>query len=151
LFIEESLADRRQNGNWGRKAPRTNRPSSRETSITIQRNIISMELETWNFSGTWTLGSWRFPPTISRSSDSKKWLSFANERLAGILRVCHCQHVTRQADTTFVKRVKSLRERPFIVQCSDFRCMAYRDTSGKWWDYFNGDEIKGEVTILSEA
>jgi len=29
--------------------------------------------------------------------------------------------------------------------------MAYRDTSGKWWDYFNGDEIKGEVTILSEA
>lgn len=29
--------------------------------------------------------------------------------------------------------------------------MAYRDTTGKWRDYFNDDEIIGEVTIISEA
>jgi len=28
--------------------------------------------------------------------------------------------------------------------------MAFRDSSGKWRDYFNGEEIKGEVTIVSE-
>ena len=50
-----------------------------------------------------------------------------------------------------MKRAKSLKERPFIVQCPEFRCMAYRDSSGKWVDYFNGDEIKGEVKIVSEA
>ena len=82
---------------------------------------------------------------------AKNWLSFANRRLAGGLRVCQCWRVTKPADTAFVKRAKSLRERPFIVQCTDFRCMAYRDTNGKWVDYFNGDEIKGEVKIVSEA
>jgi len=59
--------------------------------------------------------------------------------------------VTKEQDTAFLKRVKSLKQRPFIVQCTEFRCMAYRDSSGKWVDYFNGDELKGEVTILSEA
>jgi hypothetical protein len=29
--------------------------------------------------------------------------------------------------------------------------MAYRDSSGKWRDYFNDDEIQGEVTIISAA
>ncbi len=29
--------------------------------------------------------------------------------------------------------------------------MAYRDSSGKWVDYFNADEIKGDVKIVSEA
>jgi hypothetical protein len=29
--------------------------------------------------------------------------------------------------------------------------MAYRDFSGKWRDFFNDDEIEGEVTIISEA
>jgi hypothetical protein len=29
--------------------------------------------------------------------------------------------------------------------------MAYRDSSGKWLDYFNGDELKGDVKIVSEA
>jgi len=29
--------------------------------------------------------------------------------------------------------------------------MAYRDSSGKWLDYFNGDELKGEVKVVSEA
>jgi hypothetical protein len=57
----------------------------------------------------------------------------------------------KQVDTAFVKRVKSLREQPFIVQCADFRCMAYRDSSGKWLDYFTGDELKGDVKIVSEA
>ena len=47
-------------------------------------------------------------------------------------------------------RPKSLREQPVIVQCSDFRCMAYRDTSGKWLDYFNGEELKGEVKVVAD-
>lgn len=29
--------------------------------------------------------------------------------------------------------------------------MAYRDSSGKWRDYFNDDVIEGEVTIISQA
>jgi hypothetical protein len=29
--------------------------------------------------------------------------------------------------------------------------MAYRDAKGKWRDYFNDDEIQGEVTIISPA
>jgi len=29
--------------------------------------------------------------------------------------------------------------------------MAYRDSKGKWRDYFNNDEIVGEVNIISEA
>ncbi len=29
--------------------------------------------------------------------------------------------------------------------------MAYRDSAGKWRDYFNGDEIQGEVIILAEG
>jgi hypothetical protein len=37
------------------------------------------------------------------------------------------------------------------VQCVGYRCMAYRDFSGKWRDFFNDDEIEGEVTIISEA
>ena len=56
----------------------------------------------------------------------------------------------KQKDTSFVTRPKSLREQPVIVQCSDFRCMAYRDTSGKWLDYFNGEELKGEVTVVAD-
>ena len=56
----------------------------------------------------------------------------------------------QQKDTSFVTRPKSLREQPVIVQCSDFRCMAYRDTSGKWLDYFNGEELKGEVKVVAD-
>ena len=47
-------------------------------------------------------------------------------------------------------RLKSLREQPVIVQCADFRCMAYRDANGRWLDYFNGDEIKGEVKVVAD-
>ena len=72
-------------------------------------------------------------------------------RLAGGTRAGQHNAVSEEQDTVFVKRAKSLRERPFIVQCAEFRCMAYRDSSGKWVDYFNGDEIKGEVKIVSEA
>jgi hypothetical protein len=59
--------------------------------------------------------------------------------------------VSKEQDTAFLRRARSLREKPFIVQSSDFRCMAYRDSSGKWLDYFNGDEIKGEVKIVTEG
>jgi hypothetical protein len=29
--------------------------------------------------------------------------------------------------------------------------MAYRDSAGKWRDFFNDDEIEGDVTIITEA
>jgi len=29
--------------------------------------------------------------------------------------------------------------------------MAYRDSNGKWRDYFNGEEIEGDVAIISEG
>jgi hypothetical protein len=56
-------------------------------------------------------------------------------------------------DTETVQRVRPQKSRgqPFIVQCVGFRCMAYRDSSGKWRDYFNDDEITGEVSIISAA
>jgi len=92
------------------------------------------------------LGKLQIPSSKAKTGDC-----FGNGWLARRLSACHCRVVTRQLDTAFVKRVKSLKERPFIVQCADFRCMAYRDSSGKWMDYFNGDELKGEVTIVSEA
>jgi len=59
--------------------------------------------------------------------------------------------VSNEQETAFLKRAKSLKQRPFIVQCSEFRCMAYQDSTGKWVDYFNGDELKGDVKVLSEA
>jgi hypothetical protein len=52
---------------------------------------------------------------------------------------------------TISMRAPSSRDKPFIVQCSGYRCMAYRDSGGKWRDYFNGEEIQGEVTVISEG
>ena len=49
------------------------------------------------------------------------------------------------------KRPLPQKSKSFIVQCVGFRCMAYRDSKGQWRDYFNDDEIVGEVTIISEA
>jgi hypothetical protein len=49
------------------------------------------------------------------------------------------------------KRPKQFKGQSFIVQCAGYRCMAYRDSSGKWRDYFNDDEITGEVSIISAA
>jgi hypothetical protein len=49
------------------------------------------------------------------------------------------------------KRPSPQKSKSFIVQCVGFRCMAYRDSKGKWRDYFNDDEIVGEVSIISEA
>jgi hypothetical protein len=35
-----------------------------------------------------------------------------------------------------------------LVQCRSFRCMAYRDSAGTWRNYFNDDELQGEVRVL---
>jgi hypothetical protein len=59
--------------------------------------------------------------------------------------------MSENTETMTRKRPAGLRGKPFIVQCVGFRCMAYRDTAGKWRDYFNDDEIQGEVTIISAA
>jgi hypothetical protein len=49
------------------------------------------------------------------------------------------------------KQPQRVKGQPFIVQCEGYRCMAYRDSSGKWRDYFNDAEIIGEVSIISAA
>jgi hypothetical protein len=59
--------------------------------------------------------------------------------------------VSNNTETLSRKRTTSQRGKAFIVQCTGFRCMAYRDNTGKWRDYFNDDEIHGEVNIISEA
>jgi hypothetical protein len=59
--------------------------------------------------------------------------------------------VSENSNNRSIGRAGSQREKPFIVQSPKFRCMAYRDASGKWWDYFNGDEIEGEVTVVVEG
>jgi hypothetical protein len=57
----------------------------------------------------------------------------------------------RDETQKITRRIPNPREKPFIVQCEGFRCMAYRDARGQWRDYFNGDEIKGQVTIIKEG
>ena len=52
---------------------------------------------------------------------------------------------------TISRRTANPKDKAFIVQCANFRCMAYRDSRGKWRDYFNGDELQGEVTIIAEG
>jgi len=59
--------------------------------------------------------------------------------------------VSNDTETVIRKRPSPQKSKSFIVQCVGFRCMAYRDSKGKWRDYFNNDEIVGEVNIISEA
>jgi hypothetical protein len=59
--------------------------------------------------------------------------------------------VTKSQETVSAKQASESRKRPFIVQYGVVRCMAYRDGNGTWRDYFHGEEIKGEVKIVSEA
>ena len=67
------------------------------------------------------------------------------------LQICEYEGVSKPEAAALARQAKSLRERSFIVQCGHYRCMAYRDGGGKWIDYFHGDELKGEVKIVSEA
>ena len=59
--------------------------------------------------------------------------------------------MSEHENTASLQPAPAGRGDPFIVQCEGFRCMAYRDKTGKWRDYFNGDEISGEVQILTAA
>jgi hypothetical protein len=59
--------------------------------------------------------------------------------------------VSNDTETLQRSKAQRMKRQPFIVQCVNYRCMAYRDSSGKWRDYFNDDEIVGEVTIISAA
>ena len=65
--------------------------------------------------------------------------------------ICDDNPVSNNTETITRKRPASLRGKPYIVQCEGFRCMAYRDSSGKWRDFFNDDVIQGEVSIIAEA
>ena len=83
-----------------------------------------------------------------RAANSRQ--AFGKIRLAREVPAGHSYTVSNDTETV-ARRRPGPREKPFIVQCADFRCMAYRDSRGQWRDYFNGDEISGEVTILSEG
>lgn len=37
---------------------------------------------------------------------------------------------------------------PVQVQGNGFRCLAYRDESGDWIDYYSGERLKGEVKVV---
>lgn len=50
---------------------------------------------------------------------------------------------------TCVQPVKHLPPAvPVHVQCEGFRCLAYRDKSGAWINYHNGEPLKGTVRII---
>jgi hypothetical protein len=37
---------------------------------------------------------------------------------------------------------------PVQVQCEGYRCLAYRNESGAWVDYHNGQLLKGPIRIV---
>ena len=59
--------------------------------------------------------------------------------------------MSSENDSQGMKRVRLSSPKSYIVQTPKFRCMAYRDDAGIWHDYFDGDEIKGDLRIISEA
>ncbi len=38
-----------------------------------------------------------------------------------------------------------------LVQCSSFKCMAYRDSEGKWRDAFDGRELPKVIQIIEKS
>ena len=47
------------------------------------------------------------------------------------------------------------RRRPLFVavrvQCEGFRCLAYRDEQGNWFDFANGKPLNGTVRVIEDA
>jgi len=37
---------------------------------------------------------------------------------------------------------------PVLVQCSEFRCLAYRDRRGNWRTFFRDEVLSGAVVIV---
>jgi hypothetical protein len=84
-------------------------------------------------------------------SVTKNCLALSNKWLARAFFGGHNPSVSNDSETLLAKRPSAQKRSAFIIQCVGFRCMAYRDSGGKWRDFFNGDEIEGEVTIISAA
>ena len=40
------------------------------------------------------------------------------------------------------------RTAPVQVQCENFRCLAFQDKEGRWFDYHNGKTLPGRVYIV---
>lgn len=51
-------------------------------------------------------------------------------------------NVTHQSDSPFIFEF-------FLVQGVNFRCMAYRDGTGKWRGAFNNMELPGFIRVLA--
>ena len=75
--------------------------------------------------------------------------SLARAGKRGEVQIGRVETVSNVSETAS-RRAPNPRDKAFIVQCKGFRCMAFRDSSGKWRDYFNGEELHGEVTVISE-
>jgi len=41
--------------------------------------------------------------------------------------------------------------RAVVVHHEGVRCMAFRDATGQWRNYFNGDLLPGTVKVLEES
>jgi len=77
--------------------------------------------------------------------------ALGKKRISVYLTTCDIDCVDNKSEMHPPKRPSDKKRESFIVQCIGFRCMAYRDRMGKWRDYFNDDEIQGEVKIISPA
>jgi hypothetical protein len=42
-------------------------------------------------------------------------------------------------------------ESGLIVQCEGFRCLGYRDASGAWRNFFNGDMLPSPIRIIESV
>jgi hypothetical protein len=82
----------------------------------------------------------------------QNWPSIEQNTVSGLtLSIVIIWPVSNDTETIQRKRPEYTKRQAFIVQCVNYRCMAYRDSAGKWRDYFKDDEIVGEVTIISAA
>ena len=70
--------------------------------------------------------------------------------LAGETVVCHPVCVNTENDTKVLSQAVPPNPKRFIVQTPNFRCLAYRDDSGGWHDFFDGEKIDGEVIVVPE-
>jgi hypothetical protein len=93
----------------------------------------------------------RFALPWSELSVGNRWPVLSKTCVSSVVPGDDNAFVSNSANTAPRTRPEVGREHAFIVQCDGYRCMAYRDAHGKWRDYFNNEEIKGEVRVVSAA
>jgi hypothetical protein len=57
--------------------------------------------------------------------------------------------MTHERNTLTRQELQAQSKEPFmhtqavLVQTAHFKCLAYRDAEGQWWDYFHGNKLDG--------